>query len=317
MKASLRKATLVSAVALALASAGWSRAQDPPHPPNGAPPSPAAPQGVPPAGAPAAQPPAAQPKPFAEVIKGAKELPGYFKLFEKEDKVWMAIKPDQLDKPFFFSYNIPRSIGERGLYGSQMGDSGIAVFHKVGGVVQLIAANTEFFAKEGTPQAHFVRESFSDSLIGSAVVVSQPHADDKAVLIEAGALLFGDIPGYLTNLEIAFRLPYALDGKNTTIQSVNNTDANTGIEVQAHFAIPKLPAPPLVPPPVPTPPPPKALPDPRSMFVSFYYNFAALPEQPMRARIADERVGYFSTPRVDYTDDVQVKPRFNIAHRWR
>ena len=101
----------------------WSRADDAPPPPpqNGNPPAVAAPQPAPLAGAPAGPAATAQPKPFAEVIKGAKEIPGYFKLFEKDEKVWIAIKPEQLDKPFFFSYNIPRSIGERGLYASQMG----------------------------------------------------------------------------------------------------------------------------------------------------------------------------------------------------
>ena len=191
------------------------------------------------------------------------------------------------------------------------------MFHKIGTNVQLIAVNTEFFAKEGTPQAHFVRESFSDSLVASALVVSQPSTDDKAVLIEAGALLFGDIPGYLTRLETAFRIPYALDAKNTNIESVSNTEQLTGIEVQAHFAVPKLSPPPLTPPPVPLPAPPKATPDPRSFFVSFYYNFSPLPEHPMRPRMADERVGYFTTARVDYTDDVQVKPRVNYVNRWR
>jgi len=315
MRASLRKATLVSAVALAFASAGLSRADDAPPAPNGAPP--AANGAAHPPGAPGAPPAPAQPKPFAEIVKGAKEMPGFFKLYEKDDKVWIAIKPDQLDKPFFFSYNIPRSIGERGLYGSQMGDSQLAVFHKIGNNVQLIARNTEFFAKDGTPQAHFVRESFSDSLIASAAVVSQPNADDKAVLIEANALLFGDIPGYLTRLETAFRIPYALDPKNTSFLSVNNTEQNTGLEVDAHFFVPKLSPPPLTPPPVPMPPPPKATPDPRNFFVGFYYNFAPLPADPMHPRVADERVGYFTTSRVDYTDDVQVKPRVNYINRWR
>ncbi len=247
-----RKAARLSAVALAFVSAGWSRADDAPPPPlqNGNPPVVAAPAPAPVAGAPAGPPAAAQPKPFAEVIKGAKEIPGYLKLYEKEEKVWMAIKPDQLDKPFF-SYNIPRSIGERG-YGSQMGDSGMAVFHKIGSNVQLIARNTHYFAKEGMPQAQFVRESFSDSLIASAPVVLQPHADDKAILIEVSAL-YGDIPGYLTNLETAFRIPYACDAKNTNVESLNNTENNTGIEVQAHVGVPTLSAPPLTPPPVPSP----------------------------------------------------------------
>ncbi len=124
-------------------------------------------------------------------------------------------------------------------------------------------------------------------------------------------------PGYLTNLETAFRIPYALDPKNTNIESVSNSETLTGIEVQAHFGVPKLSPPPLTPPPVPLPPPPTAVPDARSFFVSFYYNFAPLPEHPMRPRIADERIGHFTTARVDYSDDVQVKPRVNYVHRWR
>ena len=316
MKASFRKAVQGCAVALVFASGGLARADEPPHPPNGAPAPAAAAAPIPP-GSPPVLPPVPQPKAFAEVIKGAKELPGFFKLYEKDEKVWIALKPEQLDKPFFFSYNIPRSIGERGLYGGQMGDSQLAVFHKIGNTIQLIARNTEFFAKEGTPQAHFVHESFSDSLIASAAVVSQPNPEDKSVLVEANVLLFADIPGYLTRLETAFRIPYALDARNTSISSISNTERLTGLQVDVHFAVPKLAAPPLTPPPVPTPPPPKATPDPRSLFVSFYYNFAELPAQPMRPRIADERVGYFTTSRVDFTDDTAVKPRVQYVNRWR
>jgi hypothetical protein len=314
MKSLFRKAVQVCAIALVFASGGLARADEPPRPPNGAL-APAA--GAIPPGSPPVLPAVPQPKPFAEVIKGAKELPGFFNLYEKDDKVWIALKPEQLDKLFFFSYNIPRSIGERGLYGGQMGESQLAVFHKIGNTVQLIARNTEFFAKEGTPQAHFVHESFSDSLIASAAVVSQPNPEDKSVLVEANVLLFADIPGYLTRLETAFRIPYALDARNTSISSVSNTEHLTGLQVDVHFAVPKLAAPPLTPPPVPTPPPPKATPDPRSLFVGFYYNFAELPAQPMRPRFADERVGYFTTSRVDFTDDTAVKPRVQYVNRWR
>jgi hypothetical protein len=95
-----------------------------------------------------------------DFLRDSKATPGYFTLHQKDDKVWIEILPSQLDKPFFFSYNIPRSVGERGLYGSQMGGSKLVEFKKVGNQVQLIAKNTQFFAKEGTPQAQFVAESF-------------------------------------------------------------------------------------------------------------------------------------------------------------
>ena len=272
--------------------------------------------GAPATGGPPAPAPGT-PKPFKDVIKEAKEIPGFFTLYQKDEKVWIAIRPEQFDKPFFFTYNIPQSVGERGLYASQMGGAEMAMFRKIGGQVQLIAKNTDFYATPGTPQAQFVAEGFSDSLLSSAAVVSMPSADNKALLIEANGLLFADIPGYLTRLEFAYRMPFALDARNSSFARVNNNDALTGMQVQAHFSVPKLSAPPLVPSPVPMPPPPSTTPDPRSLFVSFYYSFAKLPDEPMAPRMADERVGHFVTSRVDYTDDLAVKPKSRLVNRWR
>ncbi len=280
-------------------------------------PAPAVTSGSAPAAAAGPAVPPGAPRPFKDVIKDAKEIPGFFTIYQKDEKVWIALKPEQFDKPFFFTYNIPQSVGERGLYASQMGGAEMAVFRKIGGLVQLIAKNTDFYAAPGTPQAQFVSEGFSDSLLASAAVVSAPSADSKAVLIEANSLLFVDIPGYLTRLEFAYRLPFALDARNTSFSRVNNNDAITGMEVQAHFAIPKLSAPPLTPLPVPLPPPPLTTPDPRSLFVSFYYSFAKLPEEPMISRLADERVGHFVTTRVNYTDDLAIKPKTHLVNRWR
>ncbi|MGZ5049355.1 MAG: zinc-dependent metalloprotease, partial [Usitatibacter sp.] len=262
---------------------------------------------------------------FKEVLKESKEIAGLFKLHEKDEKVFIELKPDQFDKPFFFSMNIPRSVGERGLYGGQMGGFHNSVtpgYHivewkKIGSQVQLIAKNTEYFAAEGTPQARFVEESFSDSLIASAPTVSLPEPETKAVLIEANALLFADLLGYSTTLERAFRMPFTLDARNTSFSKVTNNDAITSVQVNAHFAVPKIAPPPLTPPPVPTPPPPTTTPDPRSLFVGFQYNFMKLPAEPMHARLADPRLGHFTSSRVNYTDDIDAKPRVQYVNRWR
>jgi len=268
----------------------------------------------PPAAAPAATP---RPRPYKEVLKDAAAVPGRFTLHRKDDKVWLELRPDQLEKPFFFAYDIAGSVGERGLYGNQMGRSHIAFFRRSGDRMQLVARNEEFFAKQGTPQSRFVSESFSDSLIASAAVVSLPEPQSGALLIEANALLLADIPGYLTRLETAFRLPFALDSRNSAITRVVGTPQKTVMYVRAHYAVPRIPAPPLKPPAEPAPSPPQTLPDPRSLFVSFQYSFAALPEEPMRPRLADQRVGHFTVSRVDYTEDTAVKPRVHYVKRWR
>jgi len=291
------------------------QAQTPMAPPaisSGSPATPAAAPAAP--GAPPAAPGAL--RPMKDFLKDSKAIPGYFTLHQKDDKVWLEILPSQIGKSFFFSYNIPNSVGERGLYGSQMGSSKLVEFKKIGNQIQLIAKNTQFFAKEGTPQAQFVSESFSDSLMASAAVLTQLHPETKSVLIEANSLLFTDIPGYQTRLEAAFRMPFAIDTRNTSFSAIKNTDKLTGLEVKVHFSVPRISAPPITPSPVPMTPPPRTTPDPRSLFVSFYYSLMPLPE-PMQVRIADERVGFFTVERTDYTTDLNVKSKTHLLKRWR
>lgn len=267
-----------------------------------------------PAATPAASP---RPRPFRDVIKDAAALPGLFPLHRKDDKVWLELRPEHFGQPFFFSHDIAQSIGERGLYGNQMGRAHVAFFRRSGERVQLVARNEAFFAAAGSPQARFVEQSFSDSLIASAPVASLPHPDGGAVLVEANALLIADIPGYLTRLETSFRMPFALDARNSTVTRASSTEEQVVLYVRAHYAVPKVPAPPLKPPAEPLPPPPKATPDPRSVFATFRYGFARLPEPPMAPRLADPRVGYFTDARTDHSDDTSAKPRLHLARRWR
>ena len=314
LKSPCFKLSLMSVACFSLLAWSPSHSQTPP-------PSPSAPATAPASATPPAAPatPPAAPgalRPMKDILKDAKSTPGFFTLHQKDEKVWLEILPSQLNQPFFFSYNIPRSVGERGLYGSQMGGSKLVEFTKIGNQIQLIAKNTQFFAKEGTPQAQFVSESFSDSLMSSAVVVSAPNPDTKSILIEANALLFSDIPGYQTRLEGSFRMPFSLDTRNTSFSAIKNTNTLTGLEVKAHFSVPKLSAPSMMPSPVPMPPPPTATPDPRSLFVSFYYSFMPLPE-PMQTRLADERVGFFTVARTDYTTDLNIKSKAHLLQRWR
>src|SRR5580765_3902393 len=61
------------------------------------------------AGAPGSNPPMTLPpapsalRSFAEVSRDAKELPGLFRVWQKDDKVWLELAPDQFDHPYFFS----------------------------------------------------------------------------------------------------------------------------------------------------------------------------------------------------------------------
>src|SRR5450755_1474378 len=131
---------------------------------------------------------AGQQKPFADVTKDTKELPGFFTLYSKDEKVWLEIKPEQFDQPFFLQINRTTGIGDRDPSRSPMLRSYIVEFHRLGTLVQLIAKNSQFFAAAGTPLARAVRESTSDSLLSAVPAASQAHLDRKSILIDANSL---------------------------------------------------------------------------------------------------------------------------------
>ncbi len=262
-----------------------------------------------------AKPDPGAPKPFDEVIKGATQQAGYFPVWRKDEKVWLEVPLDHLNRPFLFSANISHSVGERGLYASQMGPSWLASFRKVGSSqLQLIALNTDYVATNA-PLKTTVDQSFSPSLIGASAIASAPHPERKSVLIDASFLL-SDIPGYSTALEAAYRIPMGLDRANSFFETTRATDDLTTLSVSIHFATPRLPAPPLVPSPIALPAPPNT-PDPRSLFVGYVYNFTKLPEQPMAKRLTDPRLGHFSDIVTDLSNDLKVNPRLHYVTRWR
>lgn len=263
--------------------------------------------------------PTAAPRPFIDLVRGAAHLPGFLGLYRKDEKVWIELRPEQFDRPLFMSVNMPNGIGERGIYGSQMGLSQVVIFHRIGNLVQMIAKNVDFSAKGGTPQARVVQQAFSDSLLAVAPVVSGPHPQSKAILVEANALLLGDIPSMTTRLETAFRMPYAMDARNSSFMTIRADDNMTGLQVNAHFFVPRIAARPAVVPTVPLPiaSPPTTLPDPRSMFLGFYYSFMPLPAQAMHSRRADDRIGHFVSTSQDFSDDVTPTTAVHLVERWR
>jgi hypothetical protein len=205
-----------------------------------------------------------------------------------------------------------------------MGREQIVVLRRVGNTVQMVARNQHARAPEGTPLARALAESYSDSLLAAAPLAAAPHPERKSLLVDALALLGGDLPGLQTALESAYRMPYALDRGNSTIERARTGEQGSTITMRAHFAVPKLPAPPVTapgaPPPNPAtaPSPPRVVPDPRSLFLSVTYTLAPLPAAPMRPRMADQRVGYFTDAFVDYgADDSSPDRRRHLINRWR
>ncbi len=282
----------------------------------------AAPAATPPAPAPGAAPPApapGQPPPFATVIKDAKPTHGLFSVWQKDERLWIELKPEDFGKPFFLSPKLRSGIGEGRIYGGLMlyGPT-LVQFQRQHNLVQLIAINRQQVAKAGTPEARAVAVANSPSLLAANVVASLPHPDRKAVLVDLGSMLLSDLLGLGTQLQRNYRQGYSLDVRNSAVVGVRGQPGLLVLETINHYATASIALPqPGTPPGAPVPSVPGGLPDARSLFLGLHYSLAALPDKPMPARPADPRLGHFVSVTDDYSDDLARSPRQRFVNRWR
>jgi hypothetical protein len=277
------------------------------------------------AAAPAAPPAPGQPPAFATVIKDAKEIKGLFALWQKDEKVWIELKPEDFNKPFFFAPKLARGIGEGGVFGGSMYvpgarvDDRIVEFRRVHNTIQLVAVNSEFVARDPkSPEARAVTAGFAPSLLASAPVASSPHPERKTVLVDAGALFLNDMLALGAALQRTYRQGYSLEGRNTQFTQVRGKPDAVMFAIDAHFYTANIAVPqPGGPPGAPQPTVPRALPDPRSMVLGVHIAIGKLPEVPMARRVADARIGTFNTTVQDFSDDLNRSPRQRFVNRWR
>ncbi|MBA4176684.1 MAG: hypothetical protein C0505_08995 [Leptothrix sp. (in: Bacteria)] len=275
----------------------------------------ARPPGTPPSG----------PPPFATVIKDARRIDGPLVLWQKDEKVWIELLPEQLGQPFLLSPKIKSGISQAWVLGGLMampingaGGAQLVEFVRVHNQVRLQARNTDAAAAAGTPEARAVADSYSNSLLASVPVASQPHPDRKSVLVEANGIFLGDMMGIAMMLQRGLRQGYGLDRNNSVFTALRGSPVATTLETQSHFFTTSIGLPsPGAPPGAPVPVVPRFLPDARSLLVGQSYSLAPLPEAPMAPRRADPRLGLFTTTVLDFADDLALSPRQRLVTRWR
>jgi hypothetical protein len=279
----------------------------------------AAASGVTPPGANVPPPVPGQPPPFAVVMKDARKIDGLFTAWQKDEKLWLELRPEDFNQPFFLSPKLTQGIGEKRLFGGLMAPSPRLVqFRRQHNVVQLIALNLQQVAKPGSPEARAVASAVSPSLLGANLVASQPHPERKSVLVDASGIFLGDLLGLGMVLQRNFRQGYSLDARNSAFVTVRGQPDLLVLETSNHFAAAVIAVPqPGGPPGAPQPSVPSGVPDPRSLFLGVHYSLARLPAQTMAPRPADARVGFFMSTSDDYSDDMARSPRQRFVNRWR
>jgi hypothetical protein len=245
---------------------------------------------------------------FDEAVKNAETLPGLFTLYrhKQNGKIFLEIKPEQLDKNYLATITLASGIGEQWLYSGIPLPTFLFYFRRVNNNLLFTVRNVNFRANPNHPQRLSVERSFSDSVLDSLKIISI-HPQRRTMLVDLGNLLLKDLPGLKYLLRKTLQVRYELDGSKSYFGTTGGFPLNVEIDAIYGFTLsdgenePDLPT----------------LPDSRALSLRVHYSFSQLPENNnYHPRLADERVGYYYTTYKDFSDDNQPDPFVRYINRW-
>jgi hypothetical protein len=288
---------LLAALLVAASSAASLPAQQPTTPPAG---------GTPPASG-SNQGAAARrgPRPYDQVITSrAVTDTGFVTVHKVDDRFFFEVPWAILGRDLLLITRIagvPAGIGGFLSAGSSVNER-LVRLEKVGDRVMLRALSTDAYADDSLSIAISVRQNNVGAVLG-AFSVQAYSTDSSTVVIDVTDFFSGDTPA-LSGLDAAQRRQYQvrrLDAARSSLDAIRSYPMNVEVHQTQTF---DAGAPP-------------ADADAATMTVQTRQSLVLLPALPMRARHADDRVGFFTVERVNYGLDEQKAASETFIRRWR
>jgi hypothetical protein len=248
--------------------------------------------------------------PIEAFVAEMKAFPGFFNLYLKKDgTLYLEVTQEHFGKDFLAVVQMARGIGEAFLLTGYPLDSDLLQFRLRNDKIELLTRNPYFRAAPGTPLEKMVQLGFRDSVRRSFSIVARDDAAGR-YLIDATSLFVSDWPNLADYLPAIFKTGFRLDPSRSTISSVKGFPRNVEIEADLMFAAlaPLTNVPDRI---------FAILPDEKTLPIALHYSVLALPEEPMKPRLADDRVGYFVTTYKDYERQTEPTNSVRIINRWR
>jgi len=246
-------------------------------------------------------------RPYGEVVKGSEVGTGIFTIYFKRDSIYLSLSPRQLDRDYLLVTQISQGIGELGLDGGTSIRSDLVRFHREGDRVELWAVNPRVAAAPGTPMARTVAYSFGNSVVQSFPISAA--RDTSEILFNVAPFFLSDWADIGNVFQSAMQQrkltgTVTLDDKRSSLQFLRLFGTNLEAEVRLTFQTGRnlgL----------------ETVPDYRAIPLGIHYSLRELPAEPMRPRLADDRVGYFVSAIKDFSRDTAESYFVRYVNRWR
>ena len=228
-------------------------------------------------------------------MDGAETVTGFFDLYTKEGKLYLAVPQGRLGEDFLMDYRVAQGIGAARLYGGttlSYFEMDLMSLEKHGDKVFLVQRPHRFGAEADERVQGAVAISYGSSVVESAEV--EAVRPDSALVLDVTDWFLSDLSGVSRGARGAPRAPdggrgsVTFDRGRSYLEHVSSFPENTNVKAKLTFRTSQ-------------PAGLASVPDGRYIPITIHYTMAKLPDRPMERRLADDRVGSFMTVHRDFS----------------
>ena len=245
------------------------------------------------------------PKPYAEVVTDdAVTDPGLFTVHRIGDRLLFEV-PDSLFARDLLSVvriaQVPADLGGYIPAGAKVAE-GVLRWERAGDRVLLRTQSYAAVADEALPIAQSVRVNNFEPVV-AAFPVAAVTPDSAGVVVDVTDLYAKDTPA-LSGLSVDQRTQFKvrrLDESRSFIDGAKSFPENVNVRYTTTYDAA-------------APPSNEGA---GTLSLQMFQSFVLLPREPMTARLADDRVGFFTVRQIDYGRDDQKAAEREYVRRWR
>ena len=249
-------------------------------------------------------------RPYEKVITSeAKSDPGIFLVHRVKEKIYYQIPKAELGKDFLWVSQIRKTTQGVG-YGGQMLNNRVVRWERHGARVLLRSVSYDIVADPKLAIAQAVEAANNNSILMAFPI--EALGPGESPVIDVTRLFTTEVPEFSARARLRAR---GFDASRSFVERLKSFPSNINVQVNHTFTSPIEP-PPTGPPQPPAPIRTEAM-RPGTATVLMHYSMVKLPEEPMKPRVADYRLGLFSVQQQDYGVEEHRAPKRTYITRWR
>ena len=242
------------------------------------------------------------PRPYAQVVTTqARTARGLITTHQVRSRLLFEIPTSELGKDMLIVTTLRGTPRGLGLYGTFTDNERLVRWERRDNRVLLRAVNHENVSTDSTTPFNRNIEIVQFAPIMAAFNV-EAYGPDSAPVIDVTRMFVGGIPELAAVGERA-----TVDQTRSFVERVASYPQNVAVVASQTFT----------PQPAPGTPPNPFAPPPSAITELYHFSIVKLPEQPMMARLHDERVIFFSTQQTDWGSTQQRVQQRRLISRWR